>query len=235
MPSASSPASVLGAVLPAAGAGLRMGGASKQFRTLGSAPVLVQTARTFAAHPDVGPLVVVVPADRVDETADVLAAFAVEAAVVAGGATRQVSVRHGVLALPDAVTHVLVHDAVRPFVTAATIAEVAAAVRAHGAAAAAVPVADTLRRADGTHFGDTVDRDGLWAMQTPQGARRDWLLDASAASTDVATDEVGLLQAAGHRVRVVEGDTRNLKLTRPSDWSLAEALWASLAADRLAS
>lgn len=217
----------VGVVLPAAGAGLRMGGASKQYRRLGGAPVLVQTARAFAGHPDVGPLVVVVPADRVDETAALLAGFGIEASVVAGGASRQASVRHGVMALPASVTHVLVHDAVRPFVTDETIAQVAAAVRQHGAAAAAVPVADTLRRAADARFGTTVDRDGLWAMQTPQGARRDWFLEASADGAAEATDEVGLLQAAGHCVHVVEGDARNLKLTRPSDWPLAKALWAS--------
>lgn len=222
-----SAASRLGVVLPAAGAGLRMGGSSKQYRLLGGAPVLVQTARAFAGHPDCGPLVVVVPADRVDETADLLAGYGVEARAVAGGTSRQASVRRGVEALPPGVTHVLVHDAVRPFVTADRIAAVARATRASGAAALAVPVADTLRRADGDRFGATVDRDGLWAMQTPQGARRDWLLDASAASPDEATDEVGLLQAAGHAVALVEGDARNLKLTRPSDWPLAEALWAS--------
>ena len=100
-------------------------------------------------------------------------------------------------------------------------------VRLNGAAAAAVRVADTLRAGgDGPLFGATVPRDGLWAMQTPQGARRDWLLRAAAnAAGHVATDEVGLLQHAGHPVWIVEGDARNVKITRPSDWALAEALW----------
>ena len=73
-----------------------------------------------------------------------------------------------------------------------------------------------------------MDRAGLWAMQTPQAARRDWLVRAAAnAGRTVATDEVGLLQSAGYPVRIVRGDARNLKLTRPSDWLLAEALWAA--------
>ncbi len=103
-----------------------------------------------------------------------------------------------------------------------------AAARRHGAAAAAVRVADTLRAGgDGPLFGATVPRDGLWAMQTPQGARRVWLARAAAnAGGLVATDEVGLLQHAGHPVWIVEGDARNVKLTRPSDWHLAQALWA---------
>ena len=93
-------------------------------------------------------------------------------------------------------------------------------------------VADTLRQGgDGPLFGATVPREGLWAMQTPQAARRDWLVRAAAnAAGHVATDEVGLLQHAGHPVRIVPGDARNFKITRPSDALLAEALWPSWAA-----
>lgn len=217
-------------VLPAGGAGSRMaasGAPPKQFRRLGDAPVLVQSLRAFARHPAVGPAVVVVPAGEEEATASVLAAHGVEAAVVAGGPTRQASVARGVAALPEGVRLVLVHDAVRPFVSGAVISRVVEAVREAGAAAAAVPVADTLRRGgDGALFGETVPREGLWAMQTPQGARRDWLEAAhAAAGALVATDEVGLLQAAGRPVRIVDGDARNVKITRPSDAALAEALW----------
>ena len=221
----------VGVVLPAGGSGSRMaapGEPSKQFRLLGDAPVLVQTLRAFLRHLAVGPAVVVVPAGEEAATRDLLAAHAAEATVVAGGPTRQASVQCGVRALPATVEVVLVHDAVRPFVPAAVVARVAEAARAHGAAAAAVPVADTLRQGGaGPLFGATVPREGLWAMQTPQAARRDWLLRAAAnAAGHVATDEVGLLQHAGHPVRIVEGDARNVKITRPSDWRLAEALWA---------
>lgn len=227
----------VGVVLPAGGSGSRMGGAPgappKQFRELGGAPVLVQTLRAFARHPDVGPAVVVVPAGEEEATAGLLRTFAVEAAVTTGGPTRQASVANGVRALPGGVDLVLVHDAVRPFVPASVVARVVEAVRQSGAAAAAVRVADTLRQGgDGPLFGGTVDREGLWAMQTPQGARREWLERAHAnAGGAVATDEVGLLQGAGRPVRIVEGDARNLKLTRPTDWALAEALWPSWAAE----
>ena len=220
----------VGVVLPAGGAGSRMaeaGAPSKQFRDLGGAPVWVQTLRAFARHPDVGPAVVVVPAGEEAAARDALGAFGLAAAVATGGATRQASVRNGVRALPEAVDLVLVHDAVRPFVPHSVIAAVIREARAHGAAAAAVPVADTLRQGGaGPLFGATVDRDGLWAMQTPQAARRDWLFRAAAnAASVVATDEVGLLQHAGYPVRIVPGDARNVKLTRPADARLAEALW----------
>ncbi len=220
-------------MLPAGGSGSRMGGGpddpAKQFRNLGGAPVLVQTLRAFARHPDVERAVVVVPAGEEAEVARRLAGYDLSAAVVGGGPTRQASVANGVRALPASVDLVLVHDAVRPFVAADVIARVIEASRTWGAAAAAVPLADTLRQGgDGPLFGETVPRAGLWAMQTPQGARRDWLERAFAnAAGFLATDEVGLLQRAGHPVRIVEGDTRNVKLTRPSDWALARALWAS--------
>ncbi len=218
----------VGVVLPAGGSGSRMGGGqAKQFRDLGGAPVLVQTLRAFARHPEVGAAVVVVPAGEEAATAERLATFGLDAEVVTGGPTRQASVANGVRALPPAVDLVLVHDAVRPFVSADVIARVIGAARHGGAAAAAVRVADTLRQGgDGPLFGETVPREGLWAMQTPQAARRDWLERAAAnAAGHVATDEVGLLQRAGHPVRIVEGDARNVKLTRPSDWALARALW----------
>lgn len=221
----------VGVVLPAGGAGRRMGGdIPKQFRDLGGAPVLVQTLRAFARGA-AGPAVVVVPAGEEAETDRLLRAHGAEAAVVAGGPTRQASVANGVAALPPDVGLVLVHDAVRPFVSGAVVGRVVEAARRAGAAAAAVPVADTLRRGGaGPLFGETVDRAGLWAMQTPQAARRDWLVRAAAnAGRAVATDEVGLLQAAGYPVQIVEGDARNVKLTRPSDWALAEALWPAWA------
>ena len=229
------PGPSVGVVLPAGGSGSRMaeaGAPPKQFRRLGGAPVLVQTLRAFHRHPAVDVAVVVVPVGEEAATRALLAEYGAEADVVTGGASRQASVAHGVRALPPAVRTVLVHDAVRPFVSQAVIASVLQAVLAHGAAAAALPVADTLRQGGrGPLFGTTVPREGLWAMQTPQGARRDWLVRAAAkAAGHLATDEVGLLQHAGHPVWIVEGDARNTKLTRPSDWKLAEALWPDWAA-----
>jgi 2-C-methyl-D-erythritol 4-phosphate cytidylyltransferase len=215
-------------VVPAAGSGSRMGGVPKQLRLLGGAPVLVQTLRAFARHPAVGALVVVVPPFNLDAFRPLLAAHGVAATVTAGGATRQDSVGRGLAAVPQGTDLVLVHDAVRPFVAAEQIAAVVATARAGGAAALAVPVADTLRRVEGDAFGEAAERQGLWRMQTPQAARLDWLREAhEAAARDgfAGTDEVALLRRAGRRVRLVAGDPRNLKLTHPADWALAEALW----------
>lgn len=218
-----------GAVVPAAGAGVRMGGnLPKQFRAVGGVPVLVRALRALAASGAVGPLAVAAPADAVEAVRDLIATHALDATVVAGGATRADSVRLAMDALPPDAEVVLVHDAARPFVPPDVVWRVAEAAWAHGAAAAALPVADTLRRADGDALGATVERDGLWAMQTPQGARCD-LLAAAYAFADAhgapaATDEAGLLLAAGTPVRIVEGDARAFKLTTPSDAVLADAL-----------
>ena len=223
-------AGTVGAVLPAGGSGRRMaapGRPAKQFRTLGGAPLVVHAARAFARHPEIGLVIVVVPAGDEAATATSLAEHEVEADVVTGGHSRQSSVGRGLAAVPAGLETVLVHDAVRPFVTQSVIGSVTDAARRHGASAAALPVADTLRLGgEGPLFGETVPRDGLWAMQTPQAARRDWLVRAHAnAAGWEATDEVGLLQRMGHPVHIVEGDPRTFKVTRPSDWRLAEALW----------
>lgn len=230
-PSASGPNE--GAVLlPAAGRGRRIGGTPKQFRTLGDRPLLVQVALLFERHPAVGHLVVAVPESRVQAVRDRLQAeeLSTLTAVVSGGESRQASVHHALRAVPDSVKIVLVHDAARPFVSAAQVQAVVDAVRADGAAALAVPVADTLRReSDGT-FGDTVPRDDLYRMQTPQGFRRDWLEEAhrAAVAKDVlATDDVELVQRTGRTVTPVAGSRRNFKITTPADWRLAQTLWPS--------
>ena len=216
------------AIVPAAGSGRRMGGVPKQYRTLGDAPVLVQTLRAFDRHPDVSRLVVV--SDDVAQAEDVLGAFAFSTplVVVPGGDTRQDSVREGLDALAeengDAL--VLVHDAARPFLDGDALARVLEAAAQTGAAALAVPVSDTLRRGDEDAFSQTVPREGLFRMQTPQVFRLGVLREAHARFGHVAgTDEVELVQRLGHPVAVVPGSPLNLKLTTPNDWAFAERFW----------
>lgn len=223
-------------LVPAAGQGTRLGGTPKQFRTLGERPLLVQTLLVFEQHPDVGHLVVAAPEDEVEAVSSRLQAEGLSTltAVVSGGAHRQASVRHALRAVPDTVAITLVHDAVRPFVTADRIRSVVAAVERHGAASLALPVADTLREASEEVFGETVSREGLYRMQTPQGFRRDWLEEAHRAASDsapTATDDVELVQRRGHEVHVIQGDRRNVKITTPSDWRLAQQLWVPWASD----
>jgi 2-C-methyl-D-erythritol 4-phosphate cytidylyltransferase len=219
-------------VVPAAGEGRRMrapGAPRKQFRELGGEPLLVRTLRVFDRHQGVDALVVAGPPGQEASLAEALRGYGLGKlyTVVGGGETRQASVGAGLAAVPEGTDVVLVHDAVRPFVSEASVESVIAAVREMGAAALAVPVADTVRRgAPGGTFAETVPRDGLWRMQTPQAFRLDLLREAHARFGNVeGTDEVELVLRLGHPVRVVEGSPFNLKVTTPEDWSFAEAVW----------
>jgi 2-C-methyl-D-erythritol 4-phosphate cytidylyltransferase len=208
-----------------------MGGAPKQFRLLGAAPVVVHAARAALAHPAVQALVVAVPQGEVDVVDAMLRSFGlgdeVELRVVEGGASRQASVANAVEATPAGADVLLVHDAARPFLPAGRLAAVLETAAAAGAAALAVPVTDTLRAARQGETTGTVDRTGLWLMQTPQAARRALLrgaLESASREGFEGTDEVALLERAGVGVRLVEGDARNFKLTSDGDWAMAEAL-----------
>ena len=219
-------------VVPAAGRGRRLGGTPKQFRMLGERPLLVQVLLLFEHHPMVGHIVVAVPEAEVPAVTDRLRAEELGAltAVVSGGQHRQASVRHALRGIPDPVEVVLVHDAARPFVSAAQVQEVVQEVRTAGAAALAVPVADTLRRGADEQFGDTVPRDRLYRMQTPQGFRRDWIDKAHRRAADDgerATDDVALVQRCGYDVSIVAGHRRNFKITTPDDWTLAQRRWTT--------
>jgi len=150
--------------------------------------------------------------------------------VVEGGTTRSASVRAGLGAVPSTAEVVVVHDGARPLATAAQFDATVAAVRGGAdAAVCAVPIGDTVKRVTGDTVVETVERAGLWAVQTPQAFRPDVLRRAHAGSGE-ATDDAALVEAAGGRVVVVPGDARNLKLTRPEDLVTAEALLATVQA-----
>ena len=206
------------AVVVAGGAGARFGGA-KQFNVLGGRRV-VDWAVAAAAAVCEG-VVLVLPAEQVGRVAlDVQPDV-----VVAGGASRSASVRAGLAQVPEGVDAVVVHDAARPLAHAGLFSAVLEAVAGGvDGAVAAVPVADTLKRVgEGGTVVETVDRTGLWAVQTPQGFRLD-VLRAAHAGDPEATDDAGLVEAYGGRVVVVAGDRRNLKVTDPADLALLEAL-----------
>lgn len=219
-----------GVVVTAAGSSTRLGGGlSKVFRDLGGTPVLLRALAPFRALGMGTRIVITVRAEDLARAR----ALAPDAQVVVGGATRQASVLAGLRALPAGVEHVLVHDAARPLVSADVVRRTLEAVRHHGAAVAGLPVSDSLHvlgAGPTAPLARALDRRGLFAAQTPQGARRDWLLGALEAAERAGreeTDEAAALLAAGHPVLPVEGDPRNLKLTRPEDWALAEALLRS--------
>ncbi len=222
-------------LLPAAGRATRFGSGAdnKIFAPLGSKPLLYRTAQAFAAHPQIDGIVVVAGPAEVSRCREALAGVDKVLAVVAGGQTRQESVAVGLFTLggdPDDL--ILVHDAARPLVTAAVINRCLEGAKKFGNAVAALPITDTLKAADDSSIVQrTVDREGLWAMQTPQVFRLGTLFEAHGAARAMGwtgTDEAALVeQFSDEPVHLVPGDPANLKITRPEDLPLAEAIWQS--------
>lgn len=228
------------ALVPAAGRGLRMGGAiPKQFLALGGEPLIIQSLLALQAAAVVDQIILAVPSADIDYCQREIVAkhrFTKVTKVVAGGAERQDSVRHALAEVPSGTEIVLVHDAVRPFLTQGMIDGVVAAARKHGAAIVALPMRDTVKQVgpDGM-IERTVDRAPLWLAQTPQAFRRDWIEEAhrkAQAEGVRATDDAFLVEWLGHAVAVVEGSGENIKVTRPEDLVIGEAILASRQTNR---
>ena len=213
-------------LVPAAGAGLRLGpGGPKALRLLAGEPLLVHAVRRVAAAPSVRMIVVAAPAAEVEAVRELLAPVA-PVTVVAGGAERQESVSLALAAVPAEIEVVLVHDAARALTPPQLIESVAAAVRqGHPAVIPVLPVVDTIKEIgpDDTVRG-TVDRSVLRSVQTPQGFRHDVLAAAHNAGLDPHTDDAGMVEKAGLAVTCVPGSELAMKITRPLDLVLAEAL-----------
>jgi 2-C-methyl-D-erythritol 4-phosphate cytidylyltransferase len=221
------------AILPAAGLGTRMAGPQpKQFLSLGGIPILIHSLRAFAAVPRITQIVVAVRKTEMERVQAQIAdhGFAQRVQVVEGGDNRQESVAHAlavIQAAPDDI--VLVHDAVRPLIDAATIDRTIDAVGEHGAAIVGLPAVDTIKQVERTAHGAivtaTLPRESIVYAQTPQGFRFGLLKSAFAEATAdgfIGTDEASVVERAGHRVAVVPGSPVNLKITQPGDLELAE-------------
>ena len=220
-------------ILPAAGLGTRMAGPQpKQFLALDGAPILIHSLRAFAAVKRVTAMYVAVRKPEIERVQAQVAeyGFASRVTVVEGGDKRQDSVSHALLALPAQPDDiVLVHDAVRPLIDAATIERTIDAVAEHGAAIVGLPAVDTIKQVERTAHGAiitaTIPREFIVQAQTPQGFRYGLLKSAFAeASADGfwGTDEASLIERAGKAVHVVPGSQVNLKITQPGDLELAE-------------
>jgi len=212
------------AVIVAAGRGRRFGSA-KQFAALKGRPVLDWTLDAFEAHPEVGGIVLVLPDEK--DGGPFLGRHPKIRAVVRGGRRREDSVRRGFARVrAGAGDVVLVHDGVRPLVSREVISRVIRAARRGGAAIPVVPVEDTIKEVVRGKVARTVDRANLYRVQTPQGfsyAVLDKALGRAGRKKPAATDEAALAERAGVKVRVVEGDPGNIKVTTPSDLKIAEA------------
>jgi 2-C-methyl-D-erythritol 4-phosphate cytidylyltransferase len=245
-------------IIPAAGLGTRMAPMpsamdaktkkahpSKQFTELAGTPILVHTLRTFAAVDAVDEIWIALRENeiegfrvRLDQETSSLAKAKIKKRIelVAGGEHRQESVANALNALtaaPDDI--VLVHDAVRPLVTAEIIQDVIEGAKKHGAAIAGLPAVDTIKQVERTAGGAiikaTIPRVGVVLAQTPQGFRYSVIkkaFDEAAADGFLGTDEASLVERSGHEVAVVMGSPKNIKITSPGDMELAEFYYKTM-------
>lgn len=212
------------ALIVAAGRGSRAGGAKpKQWQHIAGRPVIEHTLERFARHPRIDRIMVVLHPDDLDLLKST------DCKITQGGASRDASVRNGLDALaanpPD---HVLIHDVARPALSDAVIERVLDALATHRAAAPALPVTDALWQGANGQVTESRARDGLYRAQTPQGFHFDAIFKAHHANDAPAADDVEVALRAGLEVVIVDGDERNLKITRPEDFArAAEALKGS--------
>ena len=216
------------AIIAAGGSGRRLGASvPKQLLDVGGRTLLERSIDAFRSHPAVDEVIVAVPAEMLAAPPSCLAWLdnAGDVRLVAGGERRQESVANAFAAVSETVDIVLVHDAARPFVTSDVISRAIEGAVAHGAAIAALPVSDTVKRvvidevrAGGSVIVETLPREEIFLAQTPQAFRREVLQSAIAAGRSTeATDEAMLAELAGYRVHVVIGDPGNGKVTTAAD------------------
>lgn len=231
---------MVSAIIAAAGSGRRMGkDRPKQYLEVGARPIICHTLDRFLEAGCVGELVVVVEPDRIGAfRTDILEGFGYprDWRVVAGGKARQQSVANGLMAISPGCDVVLVHDGVRPFIGPDEIRRAAELAVRNGACIIATPLKETIKRVDGGGIIlETVDRSALWGAKTPQAFRRSVLQDAmDAANRDgfVGTDEASLVERLGIKVSVIEGSSRNIKITTPGDLLVAEVILREWKGDR---
>ena len=221
------PTQYCGAVIVAAGSASRMGGIDKVMAPLGGEPMILRTVRAFEDCEAVKEIVIVTREDLMGPIAELCSGFTKIRSVVQGGSSRQESVKLGLLAFSKEVRLAAVHDGARPLVSGELIDRVIRAAHSYGAAAPAIPVKDTIKIFEGGFIAATPDRSTLRAVQTPQVMDRDLLLGAleKAEQEGIAlTDDCSAVEHIGMRVRLVEGEERNLKVTTPLDLKIAELL-----------
>ena len=221
------PLKCCGAVIVAAGTASRMGGIDKMFADLNGMPVLEHTIRTFAYSDVIREIVVVTRPDLLEQVRELCRTYGKVRTVVAGGNSRQESVNNGLSALSADVELVAVQDGARPLVSPEVIDRTVRAAHSYGAAAPAVPVKDTIKVAESGLAISTPDRSKLRAVQTPQVFDKDLLAGAllkASRENAVVTDDCSAVERLGIKVKLVEGDERNLKITTPIDLYVAKLL-----------
>lgn len=221
------PLKTCGVVIVAAGSASRMRGIDKVMAPVGGEPMILHTVRAFQNCDAISEIVVVTREDLILPITALCKALPKVRAVVVGGSSRQESVHLGLNALSDKVKLAAVHDGARPLVSWQVIDRVARAANTYGAAAPAVPVKDTVKVVQGGVVTATPDRDTLRAVQTPQIFDFDLLraaLKKARQENAQVTDDCSAVERLGMKIKIVEGDERNIKVTTPLDLRLAELL-----------
>lgn len=216
-----------GAVIVAAGSASRMGGIDKVMAPLGGEPMILRTVRTFQNCGAIKEIVIVTREDLILPITKLCSGFDKVRAVVRGGDSRQASVKLGLSAFTDKMELAAVHDGARPLVSEAVIDRTIRAAHTYGGAAPVVSVKDTIKVFEGGFIASTPDRETLRAVQTPQVFDLDLLRGAlEKADKDGAavTDDCSAVERLGLKIRLVEGEERNLKVTTPMDLKIAEML-----------
>lgn len=216
------------AVIAAAGNSVRMGGVNKQLLMLDGIPALARTLISFSEIPDITEIIVTVRNEDLLIISDMIKDFGIEKvkAIIPGGATRQESIRIALNHVTEPL--VLIHDGARPMVSHEIIRNVIDCLETCDAAAPGVKTKDTIKKVDSSGIiTETLERDGLVQIQTPQGFRTDIIRSAhqSAAENSISvTDDCALAEIMGIAVHIVNGEYQNIKITTPEDVNICEAL-----------
>ncbi len=216
------------AIIPAAGQGTRMvSSTAKQYLLLNGQPILHHTLTAFENCGTIDSVTLVVPQSDLEQARKKWD-YPIVKNVIAGGKERQDSVYNGFQAIDADTEIVIVHDGVRPFTTADMISRSIEAAEKYGAAITAIPVSDTIKQADNEKFVTrTLDRSGLWRVQTPQAFQYAVLNEAfqkAVRDSFYGTDEGSLLEHAGKKLKIIMGSELNIKITRPEDLILGEGI-----------
>lgn len=225
---------MVSAIIVAAGQGVRMGNSiPKQYLTLGDHPILAYSLMALSVCSSVDTLYLVIPESDMDYCRHNIVRplkLSTDIQLVSGGPQRQLSVYNGLRKIEDRQGIVVIHDGVRPFVKPEHIKKCIQGARKTGACILAVPVADTLKKVNGSGFIDsTIERKGVWQAQTPQAFEYDLIIRAhEKARVDgfIASDDALLVERLGHKVKIVTGNRNNLKITTPEDLQIARAMLA---------
>jgi 2-C-methyl-D-erythritol 4-phosphate cytidylyltransferase len=219
------------AIIPSAGLGTRMGGIKKPYIEIAGKPILTYTLKIFQQCQYVDKiLVVTAKGDEERCSNEIINYYAIDKVtdIIAGGNTRQESVFNALQNLSSNTDIVVIHDAVRPFLTEAMIVESIKQAEKHGSAIVAIPVKDTIKEANKDSIVQkTLDRSNLWAIQTPQTFRYDIIIKAHLKAKEdgiQATDDAFLVEQMGLKVKIIMGGYENIKITTPEDLIIAEAI-----------